>query len=80
MFNVMNVDMIVLFVLFQGNHHSTTKFYCYYNLSINCNIEMNRLNRTVLKIDSTLRYNFALHVRTYAINVVLYHAKFIHSM
>jgi len=48
----MNVDVIVMFALFQGNHHSITKVFTV--ISTNCNMEMNRLNRTVLKIDLTM--------------------------
>jgi len=56
----MNIDVIVMFVLFQKIHHSITKVST--AISTNCNMEMNRLNRTVLKIDLTMSHSFALHV------------------
>jgi len=56
----MNVDVIVMFVLFQGIHHSITKVFS--AIATNCNMEMNRLNRTVLRIDLMMSHSFALHV------------------
>ena len=54
----MNVDVIVMFV--QGNHHSITKVFS--AIATNYNMEMNRLNRTVLRIDLMMSHSFALHV------------------
>jgi len=73
-FDVMNVDVIVMLVLFQGNHNSITKVFT--AISTNCNMEMNGLNRTVLKIDSTMWHS--LHCM-YIINV-LRHFTFMHLM
>jgi len=47
--------MIAMFVLFQEDHQfiTTVLLLLIYELRMSTNMEMNRLNRTALKVDST---------------------------
>jgi len=60
-FDVMNVDVIVMFVLFQGNHHFIIQVFTAIS-TIATWKWTDWIYRTVLKIDSTMLHSFALHV------------------